>query len=143
MKLAVTYPDVERAVVDLLADLLADEDPVPTVGVGVPTSFAVGAQPHVQVALDGSVGLPHPIAERSTVRVTVWHPPTSPSGRGSTTAAKALAQLARGLLLAETGDTVAQVLPGAGMFPAYDEDTRAELASFTVLVTMRSVPIAG
>jgi len=140
VKIVATYPDVERVIVDLLADLTADMDPVPTVGVGLPPEWGVGSAPRLQVALDGSGGLPHPIAERSTVRVTAWIAPQPPQQRASTTQAKALAQHARGLLLASTD---MQVRPGAGMFPAQDPTTRAELASFTVLVSTRSILISG
>lgn len=127
MKLAVTYPDQERYLIDLLASLLAAETPVPTVGLRLPAGWKSGSVPHVQVTLDGSADL-HPVAERSTMRVVVW--------AATPTTAKALAQLARGLLLAED-----HIRPGTGMIPALDPDHNAELASFTVLVTARSTPI--
>lgn len=123
---AVTYPDPEHLVVDDLTLLLEDEDC--TIGIGLPTDWTTDSDPHVQVALDGTPIDDHPIAQRCTMRITVWaHAPT---------AAKELAQLAHGLLL-----TLQPYLPLTGLLVVPDPDHDAELASFTVRASVRSVLI--
>lgn len=119
-----TYPDVERQMVDDLTEDLEDC----TVGIGLPDGWTTGSDPHVQVACDGTPRDFHPVAQQPTMRVTVW--------AKRTTDAKALAQLAHGYILARGGYT--QLL---GLLPAHDIEHDAELASFTVRATARSVPI--
>ncbi len=132
MKVAVTYPDPEVALVDLLEQLLDDEDC--TVSVGVPDDWTPSTGNHVEVALDGTPVERHPIAIMPTLRV-VAHTAT-PSE------AKRLALLCQGLLLAHPGgDPVGSIRPGTGLLVARDPDTRAELASFTVRTTLRSTLI--
>lgn len=134
MKPAVTYPDPERATVDLLAALVAPHAPEATVGVGVPPNWAPSSPPHFEVAWDGTPTSMHPVAEVATVRIVVR--------ARTTTDAKRLAQLARGLLLAHDGHgPIRQIRPGIGVLPARDPATQAELASFTVLATVRSTSI--
>lgn len=137
MKLAVEYSAAERFVIDLLKISTAGLSPKPGVGQSLPTGWKVGSLPFLRVALDGSVLL-QPIAEVSTVRVTAWIAPATSSVVASPTAAERLAQRARGLLLAE-----GPVTPGAGLLPAQDPTTKAELVSFTVEVRLRSTLIAG
>lgn len=134
MKPAVTFPDAERAVVDLLAGLIGPHQPDATVGIGVPPGWGTSSPPHIEVDWDGTPTNFHPVADRPTIRVVV---------RARTTSeAKRLAQLARGLLLAHTGaGDIARIRPGVGVMPARDPDTKAELASFTLLVTVRAIPI--
>lgn len=125
----VTYPDVEHLVVDLLDAALDDC----TVGVGVPDDWTPADGPHLQVACDGTVD-EHPISQRHTVRLTAWS--------SSPTEAKALMHLAHGHLLASSGrDGLSTVSPLTGLLPAFDDDHRAELASCTVRVRVRSTPI--
>lgn len=134
MKPTVTYPDAERAMVDLLDELIAAHEPAATVSVGVPEGWQPTSPPHLQVAFDGSPDGDHPFADRPTIRIV--------ARASTTTEAKRLAHLARGLLLAHRGGGgFARIRPGIGVLPARDVDTHAELASFTVLTTVRSIPI--
>lgn len=128
MKPAVIYPDAEAATRATLTDLLAGEGC--TVAIGKPTDWTTGSDPHVQVNLDGTPRIDHPIVAYATIRVTIWSYDPSP--------AKALAALAMGLLLAER-----YVTPLTGILPARDPDSGADLASFTVRVATRSEPITG
>ena len=128
-RLAVTYPDAERLVVDYLAGLLTE-----TVGVGVPSSWKKGSDDHLQVQLDGTPRLEHPAIAHATIRLV--------ARSSSTTAAKALAAKAMGLLCAHPGDgEIASTGPYTGVLPARDPDTGAELASVTCRVSLRSTPI--
>lgn len=124
--LAVTYPDVELMAKGHLVTDLADEDC--TVSLGIPTSWETGQDPHVSVTCDGTPIDLHPVAQQSTLRITVW--------ADGATEAKRLANLAHGLLLAR----------GAykrltGLLTAHDDNHDAELASFTLRATVRSTPI--
>src|SRR5690625_4641574 len=134
MKPAVTYPDPERSVVYLLRTLTVSHHPDVTVGVGVPDGSRPSSPGHLEVAWDGTPTNAHPAAD---------HPPIRGVARAAgPTATNALAQLARGLLLAHRGDTTINAIrPGMGVLPARDPDTRFDLASFTVLVNVRSTPI--
>lgn len=130
MKVAATYPDVERLVVDYLTANL--DDPA-TVAVGVPTSWQPGDR-HLQVDLDGTPVMDHPITAHSTIRLVGW--------AESTSEAKALAMRAHGVLLAHPGgDGIAAVRALTGVFPAHDSKTGAEIASVTARVSVRSVEI--
>lgn len=134
MKLAVTYPDVERETRDLLAELIATEEPDITVGIGLPADWTAASPDHLQVSCDGTPLLDHPIVAHSTVRITAWS--------ASTTRAKELANFALGLLCAHAGsDEIAAILARTGVLPARDPDNRGELASVTVRVSVRSIPI--
>lgn len=130
MRPVVTYPDVERQAVDDLDDALGDLGETVTVGIGVPTDWTPGDTTHAQVALDGTPRDLHPVAQQSTIRVTVW--------ASGPTEAKRVANLAHGLLLA---------LPSykrlTGLLATRDPQTRADLASFTVRANVRSTPIEG
>lgn len=133
MKPIVTYPDVERVTVDLLALIVYPHEPTVTVGIGVPADWTPAEPDHLQVTCDGTPAMDHPVAVHSTVRIVAWS--------ATPTRAKELANLALGLLLAHGGaEPIAAITPLTGMLPARDTATRAELASFTVRVTVRSVP---
>lgn len=133
-KLAVTYPDVERAVCDLLETLVAPHEPTVTIGVAVPDDWTIESAAHLQVVSDGISPRSRPVIARAAVRVVVR--------AASTTEAKRLAALAEGLLLAHRGgDDISSITPLAGVLPARDPDTNAELASVSVSVTVRSIPI--
>lgn len=133
-RLTVTYPDPERAVVDLLAGLLPAYETGVTVGLGVPTGWAPSSPTHVQVAWDGTPVAVEPVMQAATVRIVVR--------AATTTEAKRVAQAVRGMLLGWSGDApVTAVAPLVGVQPARDPDTRHELAWFTVRVTVRSTPL--
>jgi hypothetical protein len=125
VKLAVIYPDAEVATRVALTELLAAEDC--TVAIGKPTDWTVESIPHVQVSLDGTPRIDHPVIAYSTLRITVWDHNPGP--------AKDLAALAMGLLLAEP-----YVSPLTGLLPARDPRSGADLASFTCRVATRSQP---
>lgn len=131
MKVPLVFPDVERAVRALLAGLT----PGPTtVGIGLPADWTMASPPHLQVAQDGTRVPSHRITAKVLVRITAW--------AGSTSEAKALALAAEARLTAHPGDgSLGTIHTAAGMFPARDEATGAELASFTVSVTVRSTPL--
>lgn len=131
MKTLATYPDVERLVVDWLTSEL--DEPDCTVGVGVPAAWQPGDK-HLQVDLDGTPRMDHPVAAYATVRLVAW--------ADSTTDAKRLAMRAHGVLLAHPGgDGIAGTRALTGIFPARDSKTGAEIASVTARVTVRSVLI--
>jgi hypothetical protein len=97
--------------------------------VNLPTTWVKGTKPHVQVALDGTPEIDYPILWRASVRVTLWHE--------STTTAQDLAALCQGLLLAHPGDSLTSgCLPGTGVLPAEDPDTKAQLASISVVMKL-------
>lgn len=132
MKVAVTYPDVEHLVVDYLAELIDSAEA--RVGVGVPAGWTPSSTPHVQVALDGTPNMVHPIAANHTIRLV--------ARAATTSAAKALAMKAHGLLLAHPGgDGIASTRALTGVFPAHDSKTNAEIASVTARVTVRAIPL--
>lgn len=131
MKIAATYPDVEHLVVDWLTAEL-DEDC--TIGVGVPGDWTKESGNHLQVDLDGTPRLDHPVLAHATVRMVAHS--------ASTTESKRLAMKAQGILLAHPGgDGVAGTRALTGVFPAHDSTTGAELASVTTRVTVRSALI--
>ena len=135
MKATVTYPDVEIEVKDLLRYLIASHEPTVTVSVGVPSTWKPSSPPHIEVALDTTDTSEHPVASRSLVRIV--------ARSNSTSRSKELANLAHGLLCGYDGDDlISGIRPALGLIPARDPDTRAELASVTVRVTTRSIPIS-
>jgi hypothetical protein len=132
--LTVTYPDVERAVVDILAELLEPHEPDATVGVGVPAGWTSGSPTHVQVDADTANVADHPVLVRVPVRFVVR--------AASTTEAKRVANLAFALACGYTGGAVVSAIqPVAGVLAARDADTDAELASVTVRALARSIPV--
>lgn len=136
MKVQAVFPDVERLVKDLLATLIADHEPDVTVGVGVPTGWTSESPAHLEVAWDGTPDQTPPIVAHPTVRII--------ARSASTTEAKRLAALAQGLLLAHGGGQgITGIRPLAGVLPARDPSTQAELASISVRVTVRSEPITS
>lgn len=133
-RLAVTYPDAERLVVDYLTDELADLGEEATVAIGVPNGWKPGDIAHIQVDSDGTPQLVHPALAHVTIRLV--------ARASSTTEAKRLAALAHGVLLAHNGGNgIASTFPLTGVLPARDPETFAELASVTARVTVRSTPI--
>lgn len=131
MKLAVSFPDVERVTRDLLAELIAPVEPTVTVGVSVPDDWTPQSPAHLQVVSDGIPQRTQPVIIHATVRIV--------ARAASTSEAKRLAQLAEALLLAHTGGgDISVVLPLAGVLAARDPDTHAELASVSVRVSLRA-----
>lgn len=124
-------PDVEKAARALLAELT---DPPTTVGIGVPQAWTPESPPHLQVGWDGTRTPPHRIVSRALIRVTAW--------ASSTSTAKDLALVAEARLCAHDGTgPISTIRPATGLLPARDPDTGAELASFTVSMTVRSIPL--
>lgn len=131
---AYTYPDVERLVAAYLKPKVAEVEPNVTVGIGLPKSWTPSSPAHVQVVCDGHPSGTHPIAANATVRLVAWAKDTDE--------AKYLAGLAHGLLLAHPGGGgIASTAYFTGPLPARDPETRAEIASVTARVTVRSVPV--
>jgi len=125
-----TAPDVERVVIDYLTTALAAHGQDVTCGVNVPTTWATGTKPHVQVGWDGTPEVQYPILWRTSVRITAWS--------SSTTTAKALAALCEALMCSHPGSaTVASVQSLTGVLPTRDPDTGAQLASVSVRVNLR------
>lgn len=131
------YPDPERISVDQLTDLLADRDITDaTVSVGVPVGWTPASPPHISVSCDGIPWDRHPIAVRATMRFTVR--------AATTTTAKDLANTAQALLCGAAGrDGLIGHEWSTGPLTTLDTATRTELAWFTTLATLRSMPLAG
>ena len=128
---ALRVPDIERAARALLADLTP---PPITVGIGVPDGWTRTSPPHLQVAWDGTAVPSHRITARGSIRVTAWSASTSES--------KGLALDAEARLCAHDGaGQISAVRPAGGVVPARDPDTGAQLASFTVRMTVRSTSL--
>lgn len=135
MKPLCVPPDAERVTIDYLTTALAARGQDVTCGVTIPTTWASGTKPHVQVGHDGTPEVTYPILWRCSVRVTCW--------ASTTTAAKALAALAHGLLLSHPGSPeVGSVRPLTGVLPTRDPDTGAQLASVSVQVNLRGSVLA-
>lgn len=129
-----TYPDVERLVVEYLTEHLGRYEDDITVGVGVPSDWTPESPTHLQVVSDGIFSLDHPVAAHATVRLV--------ARAATTTEAKRIAALAFGVLCAHPGSGgIAGARPFTGPLAARDPETRAELASVTARVTVRSIQI--
>lgn len=129
MKPLAVPPDAEHLVVDYLTSALAGRGQDVTVGVDLPATWTTTTKPHVQVGHDGTPSGRYPITAKATVRLTAW--------ASSTTAAKALAALAQGLLLVHPGDAgVGSTQFLTGNLPARDPTTGAQLASNTTRVNL-------
>ena len=129
---SVTYPDPERATVDLLTPLLDGA----TVGVNLPDDWTPASDPHVRVAWDGTPRLNHPVSIGATVRLVAY--------AGTKTEAKRLAMEAFGHACGYGGGDpdLVSVHPLTGPLPATDPDHYdAEICSVTVRVTVPSTPI--
>lgn len=125
----VTYPDVEIMVVDFLTPLFSDL----TVGIPVPAEWVktkageAGSPNHIQVAVDATDMRNHPVSASSVVRITVW--------AQSATMAKSTANTVQSWLTS-TAEFACE--PLTGIVGTLDPDTRADLATFTVRVSVRS-----
>lgn len=137
MKVALSFPDVERPVRDYLAvELLALGEDL-TVAIGVPATWSQAnpaQKPHVQVDWDGTPDIRNNLVAFATVRVVAW--------ARSTTEAKRLGALAQGVLCGHPGGAVIKgAVPLTGVLPTRDPATSAEIAATTSRVTVRSAPI--
>lgn len=134
MKPRVMVPDIERLVRALLEQLMDEQGEDVTVAVGVPEAWKPSDTPHLQIAWDGTPTSEMPVVVRGTVRII--------ARARSTSEAKRLAALAEGLLVAHGGGAgITGIHALAGVLPARDPDTQAELASVSLRVTVRTIPI--
>jgi hypothetical protein len=130
-KVAVTFPDVERAVIDYLTPLFTGRA---TVGIKLPAGWTTASTPHLVVRSDGTPTMRYPVMARPTVRITSWS--------SSATTAKNLAREAQGHLCAHPGDDrIKGVRALTGELPAFNPDHQAEQAAVTCRVVLRSIPI--
>lgn len=135
MKTLAVPPDAEHVVIDYLTTALAARGQDVTCGVNIPTTWATGTKPHVQVGHDGTPIVEYPILWRASVRVTCW--------ASSTTTAKSLAALCFALLCSHPGSLeVGSVRPLTGTLPTKDPDTGAQLASVSVQVNLLGAVVA-
>lgn len=123
------FPDPEKATRAILAALYPSGV---TVGIGVPDGWSVGDTPHLQVALDGMDTRTGRAIAHAVIRIT--------ARADDTTAAKYLALQAEARLCAHPGGNgIISFRPRVGIIPTRDPQTRAELATFTLRATVRSV----
>lgn len=120
--------DAARVIKDWLKDDLAERFPELSVRLELPSDWALGSDPVLLVASDGSPMGMWPVATMPTIRITSWT-----SGRELKYAHAAL-----GRLLTARIPAIAAVLPGTGVIEARDSDTQGDLASFTVLTRART-----
>lgn len=120
--------DVVRLVKDWLKADLADTFPSLTVTLELPSGWALGSDPVLVLADDGSPLDLWPAATSPTIRVTSWT-----SGRDRTYVHKALARLLTARIAG-----IAALLPGAGVVDARDPQTGGDLSSFTVRARART-----
>lgn len=134
----VTFADAEVTLKDYLVPLLAARSDV------MGASCSVGqlpggwqprtSPPHVGVMWDGTPEASYPVQARATVRLTTW------AAKG--TDAKRLCWLVMGLALCHPGGGgVSSVRFLTGPLPARDPESGADLASCTVRVNLRGVPL--
>lgn len=123
----VTYPRADSAVIAALTTAFTAQ--AVTVGSKLPPTWTPASNPHVQVLVDGTPNVQHPVAISPTVRLVAW--------AASPTLAWSWVMKAHGHVLAHESTFVA--LPLTGPFPAVDPDhANAELCSVTVRVRVRS-----
>lgn len=115
--------DTARIVKDWLKADLAQRFPELSVRLELPPEWAIGSDPVLLVADDGSLMGMWPVATMCTIRITSWT-----SGRELKYVHAAL-----GRLLTERIAGIAAILPGTGVLEARDSKTNGDLASFTVL----------
>lgn len=120
--------DVARLVKDWLKADLAAQFPELRVALELPADWALGSDPVLMVADDGSTLDMWPAATDPTIRCTSWT-----SGRETKYAYRAMARL-----LTARIPGVAAVLPGAGFLEARDKSNGGDLCSFTVLTRVRT-----
>ncbi|QNO12673.1 tail terminator [Arthrobacter phage Snek] len=134
MKAAVTFPDAQRAVRDLLRSLLSSRSEPSALGATVSTRGLEGSDesrplPYVQVRSDGKFRDAR-LDGRATVRVLVYHRDVG--------LAEDLAALAEALLLSASNAEIRGSSSVAGPIPTDDDETGLPLSFFTI--TTRLVP---
>lgn len=120
--------DVARLVKDWLKADLAERFPELSVRMELPSDWALGSDPVLLVADDGSPMGMWPVATMPTIRITSWT-----SGREIRYSYAALSRL-----LTARVSGIAAILPGTGVIEARDTRTNGDLASFTVLTRVRT-----
>ena len=120
--------DVALLVKNWLKSDLATRFPELSVRLELPGDWAVGSDPVLLVANDGSAMGMWPVATMPTIRITSWT-----SGRELKYAHAALTRLLNARI-----PGLASVLPGTGTIETRDPQTRGDLTSFTVLTRART-----
>lgn len=140
MKPNYRFVDVEKLVIDVLAEALEGEEL--TVGLKLPSDWGRDSIPHVMVALDGTPTERWPMAAFPTVRIVAWVAPSGAQAEGSPSAAKDLALRCEGILGAHPGGSgLTSCRPQTGLLSSTDPDhSSAALASVTVRAAVRSIP---
>lgn len=145
MKPLVVFADPVEAIINYLAGKLASRSeshvlqPQPVeVSAWYPheSTPELPSIPHVQVNNDGTFEFHYPVAQRATVRITIWHDNPTP--------ARQLASLVSGLMQTHPGDAdVWSVTLLTGPLPNRDKDTGAYLVSMTFRVNIRPTEVAS
>lgn len=122
--------DSEQLVVDYLRPLLADDDF--TCGRRVPDGWTKSSPGHVQVLADGELDHTWPVLVRSKIVLVA---------RGATTEdAASLCGHALSLLMSHPGGTaICAVRLIAGVVPDREEETKDEIATASLRVTVRTI----
>lgn len=130
---ALVFSDSELAAKGLLKSLTPSGDA--TVGLSLPDAWdRETSLPHLLVGQDGSIPTAARLVEFPLIRVTAF--------ANTTSLAKRLAREAEARLCAHRGGSgISKIKPATGMFPSRDPNTAADLASFTVRLTVRSTPL--
>lgn len=129
MDTAVSFPDPQLAVRDLLRSLLTGRPEAYAAGATVSTKGPTGADlPYVQVRSDGRFRDAR-LNGRASVRVIVWH---RDEGLG-----ESLAALCEALLLAGSSDRIRGCSPLTGPIPTGDPDTGKPMSYFTITARLR------
>lgn len=133
MNPAITFPDAQRAVRDLLRVLLASREEPCAAGVtvstkGIPGADGTRALPYVQVRSDGKFRDSR-LNGRATVRVLVFHRDEG--------LAEELAALCEALLLSASSAEVRGSTSVTGPIPTGDSETGLPLSFFTITARLK------
>lgn len=135
MRQLVTFPDAEAVVLTYLKTAWQNrsEEFRPTTSTNAfPRSAPTGLSTHMQVELDGTPAVEHPVMQRATVRVTLWAAPGKPDS------AKAAQALTQALLAIHPGSSqVGAVKVLTGPLKGVDPSSKYPFVSFTARVTLR------
>lgn len=133
MSAVAVFPDAAAAALDVLHTAFTHLGTAAGVGLNLPAGWKPTSTPFVRCQIDAAFDDYVIVTERQTVRGVVYHHDGSEAFE--------LAQLARGILVAHSGDVLRRVRPLTGPFPAIDDVTTAPIASFTVEALVRSTPV--
>lgn len=133
MKPAITFPDAQRAVRDLLRSLLAGRTEASALGATVSTRGLTGGDenyplPYIQVRSDGKFRDAR-LDGRATVRVLVYH---RDEGLGED-----LAALCEALLLSASSAEIRGSTSVTGPIPTGDPETGLPLSFFTITARLQ------